>query len=165
MMRSLKIFISATIFLIILPVFVSAQIRVTKVGDSFNAGNTDGIIYALPRTIIQVDVTLEQKHMLAGPLRNYAEKYLGITNYIRSDEMSYSIKDVQLTPVWEADPDQLYFVGRGEKTSKATWQTIIQLNGHGMITSIKGVNAGQAGVAGALKSDMSEEEVMAIFTD
>ena len=79
-MRNYKPYYFLLVLFIFLPQLIFAQIRVSKVEGSFNAGNNDGIIYALPRTIIQVDVVVEQKHMLAGPLRNYAEKYLGITN-------------------------------------------------------------------------------------
>ena len=105
-----KLFILAMITLFVIPHFLTAQISVSKIDDSFNAGNKDGIVYALPRTLIQVDVTVEQKELLAGPLRNYAEKYLGITNYISQDAFEYSIKGIKLIPVSEPDPEQYYFV-------------------------------------------------------
>ena len=159
-----KLFILAMITLFVIPHFLTAQISVSKIDDSFNAGNKDGIVYALPRTLIQVDVTVEQKELLAGPLRNYAEKYLGITNYISQNAFEYSIKGIKLIPVSEPDPEQYYFVSEVEKTSKETWQTILTLNGHGMITSVGAINDGQAGVASGLGNPMSDDEVMAIFS-
>ena len=159
-----KLFILAMITLFVIPHFLTAQISVSKIDDSFNAGNKDGIVYALPRTLIQVDVTVEQKELLAGPLRNYAEKYLGITNYISQNSFEYSIIGIKLIPVSEPDPEQYYFVSQVEKTSKETWQTILTLNGHGMITSVGAVNGGQAGVANGLGNSMSDDEVMAIFS-
>jgi len=159
-----KLFILAMITLFVIPHFLTAQISVSKIDDSFNAGNKDGIVYALPRTLIQVDVIVEQKELLAGPLRNYAEKYLGITNYISQNAFEYSIKGIKLIPVSEPDPEQYYFVSEVEKTSKETWQTIMTLNGHGMITSVGAVNGGQAGVANGLGNSMSDDEVRAIFS-
>lgn len=163
-MRFNKLFLLASIIFFLLPYFLIAQISVSKIDDSFNAGNKDGIVYALPRTLIQVDVTVEQKEMLAGPLRNYAEKYLGITNYISQNGFEYSIKDIELIPVSEPDPEQYYFVSQVEKTSKGTWQTIMTLNGHGMITSLGTVNEGQAGDPNGLSSTMGDDEVMALFS-
>jgi len=163
-MRNYKQYILLLILFVFLPQVIFAQIRVNKIEGSFNAGNSDGIIYALPRTIIQVDVVVEKKHMLAGPLRNYAEKYLGITNYISSDDMSYSIKKINLLPFSDPDPDQFYFVSQGEKTTKESWQTILQLNGHGMITSLGSTyDYGASGSDGIIKS-LSEDEVRAIFS-
>jgi len=163
-MRLIKLFRLLTIILLVVPLFLSAQISVSKIDGSFNAGSNDGIIYALPRTIIQVDVTLEQKQMLAGPLRNYAEKYLGITNYISSDGFEYSLKEVRLTAVSEADPDQYYFVSQSEKDSRLAWHTIMQLNGHGMITSLGAVNNGERADINGIATSLDQEEVMKIFS-
>jgi len=162
-MRLFKIFLLASLFLLILPLFAMAQISVDKIEDGFNAGNSDGIIYALPRTIIRVDVIVEQQEMLAGPLRNYAEQYLGITNYIDRDDIVYSIKGVKLSPVSEADPEQYYFISTAEKTTRAAWQTIIQLNGHGMISSL-GQIGDEGAAANGLSTNMSEDEIRAIFS-
>lgn len=162
-MRLFKILLTALVFVFILPLFVNAQIRVNKVENGFDAASKDGIIYALPRTIIQVDVTVEQQEMLAGPLRNYAEKYLGITNYIDRDDVVYNIKDVKLVPVSETDPDQFYFITSAEKTSRAAWQTVLQLNGHGMITSLGDVSEG-ASASNGLITKQNENEVRAIFS-
>ena len=159
-----KLILPATFMLFALPHLLFAQISVSKIDGSFNAGNKDGIVYALPRTLIQVDVTIEQKEMLAGPLRNYAEKFLGITSYISQNAFEYSIKDIKLVPVPEPDPEQYYFVSQVEKASKETWQTIMTLNGHGMITSMGAVNDGQAGVANGLGISLSDDEVMSLFS-
>ncbi len=162
-MRLFKILLTALVFVFILPLFVNAQIRVNKVENGFDAASKDGIIYALPRTIIQVDVTVEQQEMLAGPLRNYSEKYLGITNYIDRDDVVYSIKDVKLVPVSETDPDQYYFITSAEKTSRAAWQTVLQLNGHGMITSLGAVSE-DASASNGLITKLNENDVRAIFS-
>lgn len=159
-----KLLIILSILLIVIPCSAYAQIRVNKVEPGFSAGNNDGILYALPRTIIRVDVTVVQKEMLAGPLRNYAEQYLGITDYIDRDAIEYSMKEVKLVPLSEPDPEQYYFVTRTEKTSRAAWNTIMQLNGHGMITSVGSTEAVIAGNANGLVNAMSEEDVRELFS-
>jgi hypothetical protein len=162
-MKLYKLILLVSVSLLFLPSQAGAQIRVNKVESGFNAGSRDGIIYALPRTIIRVDVTLTQREMLAGPLKNYAEEFMGITDYIRNDGVEYSLEDVALTPVSEADPEQLYFVTEGEKTSKTAWQTLIRLNGQGMITSL-GVGEDYTGeVAGGLPGTSSPDEQREIF--
>jgi len=163
-MRIHKIFLLVTIISLALPHLLIAQISVSKIDDSFNPGSNGGIIYALPRTLIQVDVTVEQKELLAGPLRNYAEEYMGITNFISENGFEYSIKDIKLIPVSEPDPEQYYFITQVEKTSREAWQTIMTLNGHGMVTSLGAVNEGQAGAANGLKSSLGDDEVIALFS-
>ena len=163
-MRIHKIFFLVTIILFALPHLLIAQISVSKIDDSFNSAGNEGIIYALPRTLIQVDVTVEQKELLAGPLRNYAEEYMGITNFISENGFEYSMNDIKLIPVSEPDPEQYYFITQVEKTSRETWQTIMTLNGHGMITSLVAANEGQAGAANGLSSSLGDDEVMALFS-
>jgi len=148
---------------ILCPFLLSAQISVSKIDGSFNTVNQEGIIYALPRTLIKVDVTIEQKELLAGPLRNYAEEYLGITNIISQNGVEYSLKDVQLSTYSEPDPDQYYFVGMGEKTSRAEWKSLLSINGKGMITSLNTLSDDKSGETGAIGSVLSNDEVMELF--
>jgi hypothetical protein len=153
-----------SILLIVLPSYLNAQIRVEKVEAGFDAGSKDGIIYALPRTIIRVDVSVVQKELLAGPLRNYAEQFLGITDYIERDGIEYTLGSVVLRAVSEPDPDQFYFVTQTEKTSKAAWQTIMKLNGQGMIT-YAGAGSGSSAVnTDGLIRSLSEDEVRDLFS-
>ena len=162
-MHPRKYFILIITFLLFSSSFISAQISVSKIDASFDPGSSYGIIYALPRTIIRLDVKVEQKQKLAGPLHNYAEKYLGITDYIPNDEFEYSIKGVKLIPVSEADPEHYYFVKQSEKDSRVAWQTIMQLNGHGMITSLGTVSGEASGSSNAMISELGDDEVMEIF--
>jgi hypothetical protein len=165
MMRIRQICFFSTVILFIFPLFLSGQISVSKIDDSFNPGSNDGIIYALPRTLVRVDVTIEQKELLAGPLRNYAEEYMGITNFISENGFEYSIKDISISTVAEADPEQYYFIKLEEKTSRQDWQTIISLNGTGMITSISGAekNVNTPSVSIDMNTGMSPDEIMEIF--
>lgn len=163
-MRLHKLILLITFILLIMPTHTDAQIRVNKIESGFDAGNRDGIIYALPRTIIRVDVTLTQREQFAGPLKNYAEEFMGISDYIRNDRVEYSLDGVTLNPISEADPEQLYFVTEGEKTSKTAWHTLIRLNGQGMITSLGESGEGSEDVASGLSRTLNEDEVRDMFS-
>lgn len=158
-----KLIFFATAIMLMIPLIAAGQIRVNKIEEGFNTGSRNGIVYALPRTIIRVDVKLAQKELLAGPLKDYAEKYLGISDYIQNDGIEYSLRSANLVPVSEADPEQLYFVTEGEKTSKTAWQTLIRLNGHGMITSLGAPEENEEDIADALAGRLSADEVREIF--
>lgn len=164
-MRIKQEYLLSTVILFLFPLFLTAQVKVSRIDDSFNMGANDGIIYALPRTLVRVDVTIEQKEMLAGPLRNYAEEYMGITNFISKNGFEYSIKDISISTAAEADPEHYYFISIGEKISKQNWQTILSLNGTGMITSVSGaekdVNA--SSTSNGMNTGMSPDEIMEIF--
>jgi hypothetical protein len=145
------------------PFLLTAQINVSKIDGSFNPVNQEGIIYALPRTVIQVDVTIEQKELMAGPLRNYAEEYLGITNIISQNGVEYSLKDIHLNTFSEPDPDQYYFVGMMEKSSREEWQMVLNINGKGMITSLNTSGKEKAAASGAIAKVLSNDELMELF--
>lgn len=161
-MRILKIFLPVSIFILLFPLYISAQINVSKIDGSFSPGSKDGLVYSLPQTLITVTVTVEQKEMLAGPLRNYAEEFLGISNVITQNEFEYSIKDIKLGFIAEADPLQYYYVSLEEKSSKENWESNIKLNGHGMITSMNQIGDDQAETNGH-SNQMSQDEIMQLF--
>lgn len=150
------------IFFLLIPFSLFSQVRVTKVDDSFNPQGKNGLIYALPRAVVQVEVLVEQKELLAGPLKNYAEEFLGISNYIRQDGFEYSLKDIRISTLAEPDPDQYYFVEQGPKSSKETWESSFSLNGIGMITSV-GSSLAEPGQSEAIAGSLSEDELMQIF--
>ncbi len=153
-------------FLALMLLFISfglqAQVRVSRIDGSFAMGNQGGIVYALPQTMITVDVVVERKEHFAGPLRNYAEKYMGISNFIREDDIVYNIADVSLNPVPVPDPEHHYFIAPDEKSSRQNWQSILRLNGAGMITSVAGIPAEKAG-GNAIGNLTGPDEISEIF--
>ena len=153
-------------FLALLLLFISfglqAQVRVSRIDGSFAMGNQGGIVYALPQTMITVDVVVERKERFAGPLRNYAEKYMGISNFIREDDIVYNIADVSLNAVPVPDPEHHYFIAPDEKSSRQNWQSILRLNGAGMITSVAGIPAEKAG-GNAIGNLTGPDEISEIF--
>ncbi|MBO4741178.1 MAG: DUF4831 family protein [Bacteroidales bacterium] len=86
-----------------------------------------GIFYSLPKTKIRVAVTFEYTNFDMAPYVDYAEKYLGIEV---DDSRAWEIADVDITAVYEADPDHYYYVEpRNSKIS-------VQVSEKGLLKSI-----------------------------
>ena len=113
-----------------------AQIKVYRVGSSNTLNTKDGLFYSLPRTLLKVDVIVELKENIPGPLHEYAEKYLGLGEVIQEQSSHYEIKDVRISTFTEPDPDQSFFVYI-DKKSKEDKSLNLSLTKSGII---KGVN-------------------------
>ncbi|MDT8394772.1 MAG: DUF4831 family protein [Bacteroidales bacterium] len=151
------------LLLLAFPAATIAQINVSRIEAGFKMGEKEGIVYALPRNVVRVEVMVEQKELLAGPLRNYAKEYMGIENYIAADATSYAIKDIRIITLAEPDPEQYYFISLLEKSSKQAWKTLFRLNGMGLISSIEGGGKHVAATENNLPLKVSRDEAMKIF--
>jgi len=94
-----------------------------------------GIYYALPKTIFKVRLVLEQIDQVPGPFADYATKYLGTTNYIRSKKVYYRLLSVKVEPVTVADPTEVFYVRFPEnRSSKEIRSFGLRLNNQGILT-------------------------------
>lgn len=162
-MRMRTMFYVLLLLLLAFPVATTAQVNVSRIEAGFNMGEKEGIVYALPRTVVGVEVTVEQKELLAGPLRNYAKEYMGIENYIAADASSYAITDIKITTHAEPDPGQYYFISLQEKSSRQAWKTLFRLSGTGLISSIDGDIPPAAASGKTLPLTVGRDEAMKIF--
>ncbi len=67
------------------------------------------LTYSLPSTTITLEVEAVQERFYAGPYAKYAEKYLGIKAR-QKDETSFSLTQIQIVPMLEADQSRRYSV-------------------------------------------------------
>lgn len=72
------------------------------------------VLYALPQTVINVQVTFEKSEFTPGPYARYAQKYLGRQPKTAA-ETKYAVKAVKVVPTVEADPSSRYTVAIPEK--------------------------------------------------
>ncbi|MDE5424376.1 DUF4831 family protein [Ancylomarina sp. DW003] len=87
------------------------------------------VVYALPQTVLHVDVVVEKKIKKVGPFVNFSEKYIGVTPKITSNEIDWNIKSVVLSEKGEVDPQNLY-----KLTTVGNYQpNLIQLTPEGLI--------------------------------
>ena len=77
-------------------------------------GQQKGIYYALPRTIIQLDLMVDKTELVEGPYSDYAY-LIGATDIIQGDGVEYILKDVAMSTYAEADPNATFFVSMNAK--------------------------------------------------
>lgn len=74
------------------------------------ASDPEGFLtYSLPSTTITLEVEAVQERFYAGPYAKYAEKYLGIKAR-QKDETTFSLTQIQMLPMLEADQGRRYSV-------------------------------------------------------
>ncbi len=111
------------------------QITVTKIENKNINTSQEGFIYSLPQTVFEIDVIYEKVQQLKGPLSEYANEYLGITNYISSDKIEYNLIEVIVSMYEEADPDQLYYVQYPTERAKDEKMTSFRLSDIGGLSA------------------------------
>jgi hypothetical protein len=68
----------------------------------------EGIVYSLPRNVINVKVKAVKESFQPGPYAAYAGQLLGIKNVKTKPEVNWKIRDVEFDLNSEPDPEQLY---------------------------------------------------------
>ncbi|MBC8320231.1 MAG: DUF4831 family protein [Bacteroidetes bacterium] len=109
-----------------------SQITITKINDKNINSSLEGFVYSLPQTVLKIDVVYENIQKLKGPLSQYADDYLGVTDYISADKTEYNLVDVNISSFQESDPGQLYFVqypAERAKDEKKTWFSLSNIGG------------------------------------
>ena len=109
-------------------------------GQVFSSGEAlpqGAIIYSLPSTTITLKATAEQDAFIAGPYAAYAPKYLGI-DAKRTNSNTYKIKEIELIPLVEADPNMNVAINLG--TNKAASANFLNFCAQGLIVASDGYN-------------------------
>ncbi|RUT77920.1 DUF4831 family protein [Ancylomarina longa] len=68
------------------------------------------VVYALPKTVLKLDVVAEKTILKRGPFADFAEKYLGLSDIVNQDGLDWKLKSVRLTGVGEVDSEQYHKV-------------------------------------------------------
>lgn len=97
-------------FLLILIGEINAQINVFKVGSKGITTESEGLFYALPQTVIQVDIVVNKIQRVKGPFSEYADQMLGLSQVTSANITEYELKDIRLTAYNEPDPSEYYFI-------------------------------------------------------
>ena len=99
-------------------------------------GQQKGIYYALPRTVIQLDLMVDKTELVEGPFSDYAYM-VGANDVITSNEVEYVLRDVVMSTYAEADPDATFFVTMNAKKGEAQ---PFYLNAKGILEGVGMVN-------------------------
>ncbi len=123
--------------------FVCAQVNVTHVDMKQKLSDKFGIYYYLPRTVVKVEVTVNKTENIRGPYYQFAEKYIGIKNFITNNSTHYEISDIKVSTYSQPDPEQLYFVQTDSKSSKDVKPILISLSESGLIQAVNDISKNQ----------------------
>ncbi len=94
-----------------------------------------GFYYALPRTVVSVDIAVLKTEQIPGPFSRYAGTFLGLDEVITSPSTKYSIYEVSVNSYAEPDPGEFYFIGIDPKKNRKN-PFAISLTETGLITGI-----------------------------
>ena len=83
------------------------QFRVTPLGME-PAKLKEQYVYALPQTVLKVEVTVRELRSIPGPYWEYAEKYLGLKEVVKTKSSKWNIWDVNISQHGELDPQHFY---------------------------------------------------------
>ena len=72
--------------------------------------NEYGLVYSLPITALKINVTARRETSKAGPFSQYAKRYLGTSNVVASDGVSWTITEVSIQPVGVKGDDEQYLM-------------------------------------------------------
>lgn len=93
--------------------------------------NEYGIVYSLPLTALEVEVTARHDVAKKGPYYLYAKKSIGTENVVREDSEKWTITDVKVTPYGVSDSGTQYLM-----QLKPGALTYIAVDADGMLLAI-----------------------------
>lgn len=132
--------IKPAILLIIIPFVLGSCttmeliVNKTKV-EKLSPGSSPSVTaidYALPLTVLDVEVVAEKTITKPGPFAAYAERYLGVTNVPTREKTEWLIKKINLKSHAERDPDQIYRI----ETEGISSAGMVQLDERGIIMGV-----------------------------
>ena len=106
-MKKLRIIITSAVLLAACASTEPLELRVTPLGQE-PAKVKEQIVYALPQTVLKVEVTFQEVRSVPGPYWEYAEKYLGLKEVVRAKSSYWNIWDVAIGQHEELDPQHFY---------------------------------------------------------
>lgn len=118
----------------------------------------DGIIYALPRTVLRVKVKAERSIYIPGPYHQFANKYLGYNNVEQSKKVVWTIKSIDVVPIGEADPNA-YF------KTKDTLSSLVTLLPDGRIAGVNSFENNSEALIYETQNLVNDELPSVIFPD
>lgn len=116
--------------------------------------NEYGLVYSLPRTALEIEVTAERQVLTAGPYWQYAKKYVGTDKVVRDNAEIWDVKSVTVRPYGVQDPGSRYLM-----QLKPGAVTYIGVAADGMLLSVN-ANPEEPAASGPLPATVTEGEVL-----
>ncbi len=87
------------------------------------------VVYALPQTVIRLNVKAEKTILKRGPFADYAKKYLNVSDVVSADGVEWKLKSIDVSAYGEVDPEQYHKI----TTSVDYEPSLISLTPEGLI--------------------------------
>lgn len=126
-----KTTILATLFAV--SIATTAQ---TSVSTYTPGTTTEGAAYYLPKTAINVNITIEKSSYTPGELCQYADRYLRISGTSDKEDVQYRIKEATIETTGIPDESKLYHI----KFAAHTVAPLIDLDDSGILLAINTKN-------------------------
>jgi len=132
-MRSNSIFLMIVSILVLFGACKPKQLPINII----NLNEAQGIrkfttIYALPKTVVRVNLKVVKTTYKKGPYHQYASSYLSLNNIINEDGQKWRIAEVDFETYAIADTNNLYLIEIPDETSGIE----VKLNNEGFIEAI-----------------------------
>lgn len=146
--------------LIVVALLISCSKKPIQVATAENTTslNTKGLIYALPRTVLEVKVDAIKRVIVPGPYGRFALKYLGISDVPINKTEEWRISNIDIASVIESDPTALYAASPGDNTKI----DFLKLCRSGLILPISGIGVNSTSVKDSRVRDVDSK---IFFTD
>lgn len=83
----------------------------------YQPGNLpEGIVYFLPRTELQIKVTVTESQYIPGEFCQYADRYLRLQNISSQRKEEWEIKSIEVTPFGVPNPELAYSIKLKDKS-------------------------------------------------
>lgn len=86
-----------------------ATVSVVPLGDTVTITDK-ALVYALPMTVFEIEVTLDHTIEKPGPYVSFASDLIGISDVIKVEREEWSLRSVSLKPLEEIDPAEYYII-------------------------------------------------------
>lgn len=95
--------------------FVTTQAQLMTEPVQTAKDTANGVFYALPKTLFNIEVTVRKKELQSGIFFQYAERFLGIKDFIQEDQINLEIANVQVYAKAVTDTTAIYVISTGKK--------------------------------------------------
>ena len=93
----------------------------TEVLTGVTRGKDYGVVYALPKTQIEIEIKANKVNYKPGEFSKYADRYLRLTNVSAEPEEYWELNSVKVKPVGVPNSEATYFVKLKDKTVLLLW--------------------------------------------
>lgn len=104
----------------------------TEVTQGVMRGKDYGVTYALPKTLIDIEIATKKTVYTPGEFSKYAERYLHLNNVSTEASETWEITGVKVNPVGVPNSNKIYFIKMKDKTVAP----LVELTEDGIIKSI-----------------------------